>query len=121
MARKRKKAVSVEASPEAEIDELKNEIVELENHIKNNPAQKPNEPKYVEETRRTKVVDIILRGVKHTIPVKDDINLLTIYIALLNLNNPEVDELFHTVGVVIHDCRNQQIWPPVANPQQNRQ
>jgi hypothetical protein len=66
---------------------------------------------YMEMTQKVVLFDIELRGVTYKIPAGNDINFSTIFIALLNLEDPRIDKVFESTNLKLSDYTGKQIWP----------
>jgi hypothetical protein len=66
---------------------------------------------YIEQTNKIPIFEVILRGVSHKIAADANLNLSTIFISLLNLNNPDVNQVLEATKLKLHDYNGNQIWP----------
>jgi hypothetical protein len=78
---------------------------EVQPNIQNENVQ------YMETTQKVVLYDVELRGVTHKIPADNNINANAIFIALLNMRNPEVDKVLEATNLRLADYTGKQIWP----------
>lgn len=75
---------------------------------------------YVTENRQYKVIDIMFRGNIYKIALKEDANMVMLFLGLLSLDDSRIDTMFLAADVRVNDIDGNPIWPRIGKPKKDK-